>query len=68
MVARLGEIKAPTLILWGRDDNVFPIAQAQIFIKSISNSRLAAYDHCGHFPMVEAADQSTAELRSFLGF
>lgn len=54
MVAhRLGEIRVPTLIVWGRDDQVTPPAVAETFAAGIAGSRLHWMDRCGHAPMME---------------
>jgi pimeloyl-ACP methyl ester carboxylesterase len=63
---RYREIEAPTLLLWGREDRVVPVAVGERLSREVPHSRLVVYPRCGHFPMVEAAAASTAELLSFL--
>jgi pimeloyl-ACP methyl ester carboxylesterase len=66
MRARLGEIGAPTLILWGsRDRWVLPKYGAQ-FRAAIRGSELVMLDGLGHVPMEEDPQRSVAELRRFL--
>jgi len=62
-----GTVKAPTLIVWGRDDKVVPISAAQVYHKSIKNSRLLEIEGCGHRPEIEKSDLFTKEVQNFLG-
>ncbi len=62
----IGQIKAPTLILWGAQDHLIPVAAAQAFHKAIPNSKVIVYPATGHLPMDEVADQSAADVRAFL--
>lgn len=62
----IGEVKAPTLILWGEDDRDIPVADAHGFAKAISGSKLVTYPSTGHFPQDEIPDRSAADLRAFL--
>lgn len=66
MVARLGEIKAPTLVLWGREDELQPLGLADFYARAIPNARVIKYDNCGHLPMEEAPDRSAADVRAFV--
>ena len=50
---RLGEIRAPTLIVVGRDDVVTPPAQAERLHHAIPNSELVVLEHSGHLPYLE---------------
>ncbi|MGP1272414.1 MAG: alpha/beta fold hydrolase [Phycisphaerales bacterium] len=63
--ARLGEIRCPTLLVWGRQDVVTPPEAAMNFAESIPTARLVWFDHCGHAPMMEMPDRFAEELRSF---
>ena len=63
----IAQIKAPTLILWGEQDHLIPVASAHAYNKAIPNSKLIVYPSTGHIPMEEVASQSAADVRSFLG-
>ncbi len=62
----IGAIKVPTLILWGEEDHLIPVAAAHEFQKAIPGSKLITYPATGHIPMEEVADQSAADVRAFL--
>jgi len=63
---RLGAIKAPTLLVWGRYDKLVPLATAHRFQRDISGARLILLDKCGHVPEVECPAALNAALASFL--
>ena len=50
---RLGEIRHPTLILWGEEDRVFPIAVGEALHRTITGSRLVRIPNAGHIPQWE---------------
>lgn len=64
---RLGEIKKPTLIIWGRQDGLLPVADAYAFNKGIANSKLVVFDNCGHVPQFEKAADFNKAVLEFLG-
>lgn len=59
-------IEKPTLLLWGREDVVTPVAIGERLVRDLPHARLVVYPRCGHFPMIEARSASTTELVSFL--
>jgi pimeloyl-ACP methyl ester carboxylesterase len=63
---RYGEVKAPTLLLWGREDIVTPLSIGERLLRQLPNARLVSYPRCGHFPMIEAVSESNRELLRFL--
>ena len=65
-VGRLGEIKLPTLILWGAEDKLIPVSGADWFAARIAGAVRIIYPGIGHIPMEEAADRSAADLDAFL--
>ncbi|MDT5063152.1 MAG: hypothetical protein QOH63_3611 [Acidobacteriota bacterium] len=63
---RLAAIKQPTLVIWGREDGLLPLADGQRFQKEISNSQLVVFDQCGHVPQIEKAANFNTALLKFL--
>ena len=59
-------IKAPTLILWGRDDHTIPVASAYAWQGAITGSKLVIYPHAGHLLMLDAPTQSASDVSAFL--
>jgi pimeloyl-ACP methyl ester carboxylesterase len=62
----LGQIKAPTLIVWGRDDQVVPLRAADAFAQDVPGARKIILDGCGHRPQLECPAAFNAELLMFL--
>jgi pimeloyl-ACP methyl ester carboxylesterase len=62
----LGDIRAPTLILWGEEDHLIGVDAAHEFQAAIPGSKLIIYPGTGHVPQEEVADASAAEVRTFL--
>ena len=64
--ARYRDITHPALLLWGREDEVAPLHFGERLAAELPDARLVVYPRCGHFPMIEAAAASTADLAAFL--
>jgi len=64
---RLGAVKQPTLVVWGREDALTPLAMGERFKKEIPGAELLIFDKCGHVPQIEKAGEFNAALLKFLG-
>lgn len=62
----LGNIKKPTLIIWGRQDGLLPLSDGEKFNKGISGSELVIFDQCGHVPQFEKFPEFTKKVLEFL--
>ncbi|GBC75349.1 2-hydroxy-6-oxo-6-(2'-aminophenyl)hexa-2, 4-dienoic acid hydrolase [archaeon HR06] len=62
---KLDKINCPTLIVWGKEDNLIPVKYAYEFHKGIKNSKLVILN-CGHLPYLEEAKTFNNILRDFL--
>ena len=63
---RLAEIKKPTLIIWGKQDGLLPVADAYTFSKGIAGSELVVFDACGHVPQFEKSADFNKKVLEFL--
>lgn len=59
-------IVAPTLVIWGAEDQLIHASAAQTFDERMPNAEVAIYDGVGHLPMEEAPDQTAADIDAFL--
>ena len=57
MANDLPDMKIPTCLVWGKQDDVTPPEVAEEFNKLLPNSELFWVDKCGHAPMMEHPDQ-----------
>ena len=64
--ARLPQIKAPTLILAGREDKTVPLDNILILKERIPGAELAVLDNVRHFMMWESFDESNRIILDFL--
>ena len=62
----VSQIKQPTLLIWGQNDNITPPFVGQEFHKLIQNSELYYIDKCGHAPMMERPEEFNTILLKFL--
>jgi pimeloyl-ACP methyl ester carboxylesterase len=64
---RLGAIEVPTLIVWGRDDRLVPVADAADYQHLIGdNARTVVFEDTGHVPMIERPTRFNALLQAEL--
>jgi proline iminopeptidase len=66
VVDRLGEITAPTLVIAGRDDFVYPPECQRELAEGIPNARLTFIDRAGHNPHDERTAEVMAAVRAFI--
>lgn len=64
--ARYPHIKVPTLILWGRHDQVVPLANGERLHRAIAGSQLVIIENAGHIPHEEVPDAVRQPLADFL--
>ena len=62
----LGEIKVPTLLIWGKQDTITPPFVAEEFDAKIPNTTLHFIEECGHAPMMEKPVAFVQHLGVFL--
>lgn len=65
-VPMLGRISAPTLLLWGEQDALIPLANAADYVKALPNGTLVPLPGLGHLPHEEDSARSVAPVREFL--
>jgi pimeloyl-ACP methyl ester carboxylesterase len=63
---RLGEVKKPTLVIWGKQDGLLKLADGEKFHNEIAGSELIVFDQCGHAPQVEKAADFNKAVLAFL--
>ena len=64
--ARIPQIAAPTLILWGARDRLIPPAYGERFARDIKGSRLVRFEGLGHVPQEEDPARTVAVVEQFL--
>jgi pimeloyl-ACP methyl ester carboxylesterase len=64
---RLGEIRAPTLVIGGRDDFLFPPEHQASLAAGIPDARLWIVERAGHNPHAEQPVETMEVVAEFLG-
>ena len=62
----VSQIKQPTLLVWGNNDNITPPFVGKEFHRLMPNSELHFIDLCGHAPMMERPEEFNGILHKFL--
>ncbi|MGN6689505.1 MAG: alpha/beta fold hydrolase [Sphingopyxis sp.] len=63
---RLGEVKVPALIIWGRHDRLLDVSCVPVLEAGIAGSRSHIFEHVGHVPMIEDPKATAAVMKGFL--
>jgi pimeloyl-ACP methyl ester carboxylesterase len=66
LAGRLHRIRVPTLVLWGAEDRLIPLAHGELYARGIPGARLVVLPGCGHLPVFEAMDSFVAHTVRFL--
>jgi len=66
-MARLSEIRVPTLVVHGTADNVVDVGNAPLLADAIEGARLELFDGVGHLLPWERPQEFTALVEGFLG-
>ncbi|MCU0658260.1 MAG: alpha/beta hydrolase [Polyangiaceae bacterium] len=65
-VARLGRVQAPSFIVWGRMDGIYPCQYGQRLARELNGARLEVME-TGHAPHLEQPERFVEVLSDFLG-
>ena len=63
---RLASIKVPTLVLWGKQDKLLPMASGERYAAGIAGAKLISFDKCGHVPAIEKTEEFLGAVTAFL--
>lgn len=64
--ATFEDIKAPTLVMWGCEDEVLHPSSAYQFQRFIARSELCMFEGVGHLPMIESPLQCANAIKDFI--
>ena len=63
---KIKTITQPTLIIWGKEDQLISYKNAALFKQDIRNSQILVLDKVGHIPMEEAPNQVATAILKFI--
>jgi pimeloyl-ACP methyl ester carboxylesterase len=64
--AEVRAVKTPTLLVWGMNDPLSSVANAEKLNNAIKNSRKVLFDKAGHYPFIEHAERFNQVVLEFL--
>lgn len=64
--AKLRNIHAPVLLIWGRADDVFPPSHARRIIEGLPHAALVTIPRCGHWSVLDATEEVSRHIVDFL--
>lgn len=64
---RLSGIEAPSLVLWGAEDNTVPLRDAGVVADEWPQADLRIIPKAGHWPQFETPDTTRRQIAAFLG-
>ena len=62
----LKRVKAPSLILWGRQDALVPLNCGELYHQALPGSTLKVLENCGHIPQMEKPKEFSDIVIEFL--
>jgi len=66
LIHRLRRVTSPTLVVWGRQDRLVPLAHGEAYRNAIHGAELKVIDRCGHSPQLERPAEFAAIVEEFL--
>jgi pimeloyl-ACP methyl ester carboxylesterase len=63
---RVGRLKKPTLLFWGRNDNTVPFEHSKDILAAIPHTKFHVLEDCGHIPHYEKPQAVNPILSGFL--
>ena len=59
-------IKAPVLVIHGKEDNIIPFESSSVFVQNIKDVEFKIYNNVGHLPMYEVPLKVSDDIKEFL--
>lgn len=63
---KVSQIEAPSLVLWGRQDEILEKEFAQRFLDTLPDASLQWIEECGHVPHLEQPEETAKAISEFL--
>lgn len=63
---QLDKVKAPTLIIWGRHDQLIDVSCVAVLEQGIANAQSVIFEDVGHVPMIEKPKATAKHQLEFL--
>ena len=65
VMGRLGEVRVPTLVICGEEDQLTPLKYSRFLVDNIQGARLVTIPEAGHMVMLEKPQETTEAIAGF---
>ena len=65
--SRLGALRMPALVLWGRQDALVPVSVGRALADELPHAHFHVLEDCGHLPTLEKLAESAELFAGFIG-
>jgi pimeloyl-ACP methyl ester carboxylesterase len=62
----LHRLRLPTLVVWGAEDVIFPVAHAEAFVSAIPGAQCVIIPNAGHLPHIEQPAAFSTAVNAFI--
>lgn len=62
----LGGVRAPALVVWGREDRIVPQSAGEAYVRALQTARLEVIESCGHWVEMEQPEALARLVTGFL--
>jgi pimeloyl-ACP methyl ester carboxylesterase len=63
--AKLDRIHVPTLVIWGKEDDIFPLRHAASITQAFPHANMRTIQKCGHWSPLDAPDEVAQFMLEF---
>jgi hypothetical protein len=63
---KMAALRIPTLLIWGKEDNIIDLEDAFLFYHNLSKAKLKIIPKCGHSPQEEKPEKTAEIISKFL--
>ena len=64
--SKLARLDVPALLIWGENDNVFPLSAARELAEQLPDATLVTIPRCGHWSALDAPEEVARHVLQFL--
>ncbi|MFO0699990.1 MAG: alpha/beta hydrolase [Nitrospira sp.] len=63
--SKIEELRVPIMIMWGKQDTIFPVSHVSSIAKMFPTARLCTIDRCGHWSPLDAPEEVAHSIVEF---
>ena len=63
--SKLGRLGVPALVIWGEQDDIFPLRHASSILQAMPEAKLRTIKRCGHWSPLDAPDEVAQFITEF---